>query len=177
MITVNMNFINKCVLGISNEPTRYYLQGVSIKDVDGYRHYCGTNGHILIHCKEAIGADDGSLGDQELIVKIDKPIKTKLEHCDMIINDDFITFKLEKVASFNLIDATYPHYENVIPVNPSTPTEFAFFDWKYLKIVDDVLGKPDNSKRAILMDNAIAPAMFTNANIEGVEVVVMPMRV
>ena len=56
------------------------------------------------------------------------------------------------------------------------PTEFAFFDWKYLKIVDDVLGKP-NKTRAILMDNATAPAVFINADIEGVEVVVIPMRV
>ena len=177
MININIDFLNKCVLGASTDNTRYYLQGVNIQDIDGWRHYCGTNGHILIHCKETIEPDDEGL-PEPITLKMDKPIADKFNgHTNMILNtkEMFATFKLSKITSLAIIDGAYPDYFKVIPNNPSEPTEFSFFDWHYLQTVEKVLGKFEKTY-AILQDNADAPAVFTRADVEGVEVVIMPIR-
>lgn len=177
MININIDFLNKCVLGASNDITRYYLNGVNIQDIDGWRHYCGTDGHILIHCKEAIESDDEGL-PEPITLKMDKPLAEKhIEHANMILNakEMFATFKLSKIVSLEIIDGAYPDYFKVIPSNPSEPTEFAFFDWHLLQTVEKVLGKFDK-KHVIRMDSSDAPAVFTCADVEGVEVVVMPIR-
>lgn len=172
MITVNKDFLNKCYLGISKDGYKYYLQGVCIRDIDGVRHYCGTNGHILIHCQEPI--TDDSIGDNEIIVQMDKVIKTKLDRMQMIVNDDFVTFKADKPESFNIIDGTFPDFFRVIPQNRVKPSEFTMFDYKYLKTVHDVFDK-DIVNLDITMENHTTPAVFTSEDVEGVEVILMPL--
>ena len=180
MITLNTKFLNTCALGASKEATRYYLNGVFIHDKDGFRHYCATDGHILIYAKESIDEmpdDQKEPLPRDIILQFTKPIKTCLGRCEFVINDKFATvFMGDKPDSFNIIDGCFPDYPKVMPDEEKTPDahEFCMFAPEYLKIVREIFDKryPENFK----MESATSPCLMFNDD-EPFKVVLMPIRV
>lgn len=145
---VNMAAICNCMRAVSKEEARYYLGGVLIKDIDGRRHYVGTDGHVMIHFSEEI---KGNLLKEEIILKPLSKIKvSKHEDVDcyiygtlQIIDTDTAILKdLNTKIACDVIDGTYPDFWRVIPnENTEEAKEYIAFNPDFLKVVKTVLGK------------------------------------
>lgn len=58
-VVVNLKAIKDCMMAIPGGGSfKYNLSGVYIEDRDGYRHYVGMNGHILVHAYETVEKGD-----------------------------------------------------------------------------------------------------------------------
>lgn len=172
MKTINTRILNTVVLAASKDRYRYYLNGVYIEDVEGIRYYTATDGHILITANEPI--QDEPL-EKPILVEFTKPFKTNLERCELVINEKFCTFLVDKPESFNLINATYPDWRRVMP-KEETPDahEFAMFDPKYLKTVESVFGSLTSCRYK--MENKHAACLITRKD-EPFEIVLMPLHI
>ena len=174
-IEVNIDYFKKCLKAISKDPARWSITGVYIHDdSDGYRHYVGTNGYILVHCKEKTA--DKPL-EKGLIIKPLYPLGTKkcLICCPLMIVDEHTAILItDKKITCDIVDAEYPAYEKVMPKDPKPEMEYVCFSPSYLRMMETVLGVC--SVRP-LADGVNEPHIFRCGNNEDVEVVIMPMRI
>ena len=181
--TVNLRAIHDCMLATSKEETRYYLMGISIKDVDGRRHYAGTDGHILVHFDEEI---NGEPLNEEIILKplvkfkVDKNDGESLLYGSLQIIDDRTALLRgvdeETKVACNIIDGTYPSYERVMP-EENTPRleQYISFNADYLKVVKKVLTVNPPAPKAL---NNTSPCLWETVKaLCNVQCVLMPMRV
>jgi DNA polymerase III subunit beta len=99
---------------ISNEESRYYLNGLNLKYADAALDACATNGHQLIRTS-IIGSTDW-LPEKGVIIPAPAcAVISKLDGCTLQINDKCIEAFTDTVHfSHKLIDATFPAYERVI---------------------------------------------------------------
>lgn len=179
-IEVNIDYFKKCLKAISKDPARWSITGVYIHDdSDGYRHYVGTNGHVLVHCFEP--TDDKPL-EKGLIIKPLSTPKNKKKtlrnsFLKVIDGQNAIIENLDSSYTCHIIDAEYPNYKAVIPTNAKPQTEYVCFNPDYLKVMASILGSCTIRPEA---DDVTSPHLFKNAccgEVEGgVEVVLMPMR-
>lgn len=172
-IEVNIDYFKKCLKVISKDPARWSITGVYIHDdSDGFRHYVGTNGHILVHCKEKTA--DKPL-EKGLIIKPLCPLGTKrcLPYCPLkIVDENTAILETNKKICCDIVDAEYPSYERVMPKDPKPEMNYVCFSPKYLQLMENILGccyiRP-------LADGVNEPHIF-RCN-DDVEVVIMPMRI
>jgi DNA polymerase III subunit beta len=102
-------------VAISDEETRYYLCGLSLKPVDGRLVACATTGHQLI--RTSIELPPGwNLPEKGVIIPGKAcAVIAKLDGCTVQIDDKCIeAFNHTCCFAHKLIDATFPNYERAI---------------------------------------------------------------
>ncbi|MBO5843490.1 MAG: hypothetical protein J6Q96_01320 [Bacteroidales bacterium] len=171
---LNCELMNAVLPAVSKEEVRYYLMGIYIEDVDGWRNYTATDGHILLTAKEAI---EGEVLEKPLVLKIKKPIaskRLKIGYLQIVDEYTAVIVGEEKIA-VDIIDCQYPDYRRVIPSDDTElAKEYAIFNPDLLKIVNKFIGS--TNKRPI-MENRMSPAMWVVEDVNLVKkAVLMPMR-
>ncbi len=118
--------IDKTRFAISNEETRYYLNGVYLHTVElnGEQKLraVSTDGHRLakIETKLPAGASNipGVIIPKKTINEVRKIIDEFEEEIKISLNENKIIFYIDKIVlSSKLIDGSFPDYEKVIPQN------------------------------------------------------------
>tara|TARA_Y100001970_G_C14222787_1_gene853685 strand:+ start:691 stop:1806 length:1116 start_codon:yes stop_codon:yes gene_type:complete len=120
------NLIDKTKFAISNEETRYFLNGLyfSIINEDGESklNFVGTDGHRLAKFSIAntSKSDDvnGVIIPKKTINELYKLLSENSEDIKIEINSNKIIFYIGKLIFISkLIDGTFPDYKRVIPTN------------------------------------------------------------
>ncbi len=120
------NLIDKTKFAISNEETRYFLNGLyfSINNEDGESklNFVGTDGHRLAKFSIAntSKSDDvnGVIIPKKTINELYKLLSENSEDIKIEINSNKIIFYIGKLIFISkLIDGTFPDYKRVIPTN------------------------------------------------------------
>ena len=171
---LNCELINAVLPAVGREEVRYYLMGVYVEDVDGFRHYTATNGHILLTAKESI---EGEVLEQPLALKIKKPIAAKRlkKGWLQIVDESTAVIVSDEKIAVDIIDCQYPDYRRVIPSDDTElAKEFAIFDPEYLKVVNKFIGSMDKIPQ---MQSCMSPAMWVVEEVDLVKkAILMPMR-
>lgn len=169
---INQEFFKKCMKAVSKDETRYYICGVFIHDdTEGIRHYVGTNGHILVHCKEK---HEGPALKEGIIVKPTTALGTKkcMIYVPLQVYDESTAIlHLDKRILCDIVDGTYPNYEKVIPTDVKPETEYVAMDPEYLLLMKRILGTCTIRPLSAGPDE---PHIFRKG--DEIEVVIMPMR-
>ena len=171
---VNVGFINMVMQATSKD--RHHLKGVFIEDIDGFRHYTATDGHILFSIKESI---TGETLEEPLSLYFAKEIKhTKgISNGFMtIVDKDTVVVKTNEKAVADIIDCCYPNWRNVVPQERVLATEFAMFDPDLLKKCINFNCKVKSTRP--YMQDSNSPAMWEekSGDIEQI-CIIMPLRV
>lgn len=175
MITyeINTDFFKKCLRVVSKEATRYNISGIFIHDdAEGIRHYVGTNGHILVHCKEK---HEGPTLEKGIIIRPTAALGTRkcCRYVPMKVYDEqTAVIDLNKRILCDIIDGTYPSYEKVIPTDVKPEYEYISFNPEYLLEMKRILG---SATVRPVSSSPTDPHIFRTTN--EVEVVIMPMRI
>jgi len=116
---------NLAAFAMSDEETRYYLQGVYLHPVDGFARGVATDGHRLAKIDSEIEAEfPGVIVPRKTVAEIRK-LATDSD-VTVSVSDHAIRFDFgETVLTSKTIDGTFPNYEAVIPQNN---TKIARFD-------------------------------------------------
>lgn len=126
-------------LAVSNEETRYYLNGIYF---DG-NCAVATDGHILT-CADGVTG----IGDDSLIVPVSKKLATACKHkaaWKAIYDGELWTVydhmrhgdcAIRHIESAQAIDATYPDWRRVVPQDIGQPTNAAFSEITTGKLVE-----------------------------------------
>ena len=170
---INIEYFKKCLRAVSHEPTRYYISGVYIHDEDGIRHYVGTNGHILVHCKEKCTGDTPL--EKGIIVRPTTALDQKrcLPYVPLKIYDETTTIlHMNKRILCDIIDGQFPNYKRVIPTEVEPEKEYVAMDPEYLLLMKRILG---TCTIRPLSSGPNEPHIFRKG--DEIEVVIMPMRI
>lgn len=177
-VVVNLKAIKDCMMAIPGGGSfKYNLSGVYIEDSDGYRHYVGMNGYILVHAYETVEKGD-ALKKPICIVPRGKFIcLSKNKYANLSVVDEntaLINNSINKIVCDVVFDE-YPDYKNLIPTEAPKINHYTCFDDKYLRILHVIL-KHHYPLRPFQKD-AFSPAMWYD-EMDGIryEIVIMPMR-
>ena len=116
--------IDRTRFAISNEETRYYLNGIYLHATDsGAEHVLravATDGHRLARVEEPLpegaAAMPGVIVPRKTIAELRKLLDEESGEIDVALSDTRIQFRIGKVQlTSKLIDGTFPEYERVIP--------------------------------------------------------------
>lgn len=158
MITLNLDVLNKMVNGVSTEASRYYLNGIHVYDKDGFRYYEATDGHV---CFRAVTQIDGDALPGDYIIKMQSAIKSKLKTCELVLADeDTAVIKCDVKQAFDIIDATFPDVERIIPQNREFATQYTMFDPDLIKKLIKVYGCDQVLGLRPIMADSTCPAMW-----------------
>ncbi|MCF6291898.1 MAG: DNA polymerase III subunit beta [Robiginitomaculum sp.] len=115
--------IDKTRFAVSNEETRYYLNGVHLHatdDDDAVLRAVATDGHQLALCETAL--PDGAAGMAAIIIprktigEVRKLIDDVSDAILVQVSDSKIRFSVgSAILTSKLIDGTFPDYQRVIP--------------------------------------------------------------
>ena len=172
---INIEYFKKCLRAVSHEDTRYNISGVYIHDADGIRHYVGTDGHILVHCKEKY---TGETIEKGLIIRPTTALGTKkcMMYVPLKVYDEttaiMYPFGQTKRVLCDIVDGTYPSYERIIPTDVKPETEYVAMDPEYLLLMKRILG---SCTIRPLSAGPSDPHIFRMG--DEMEVVIMPMRI
>lgn len=169
---INTDFFKKCLKAVSKEETKYHLCGVYIHDKEGLRHYVGTNGHILVHCKEKA---DGPVLKEGIILRPTTPIGTRkcMLYAPLKVYDESTAIlHLDKRILCDIVDGEYPAYEKVIPADVKPETEYVAMDPEYLLLMKKIL---ESCTIRPLSAGPNEPHIFRKG--DEMEVVIMPVRI
>jgi len=121
-----LKLINKTKFAISNEETRYFLNGlyfnVSFKDKTSNLTFVGTDGHRLATSSAllSISIDEipGVIIPKKTINELSKLLSENFENIEIDISLNKIIFYIDKLILISkLIDGSFPDYTRVIPKN------------------------------------------------------------
>ena len=158
MINLNLNVLNKMVNGVSKEITRYYLNGIHIYDKDGFRYYEATDGHI---CFRAVTQIDGDALPGDYIIKMQSAIKSKLKTCQLVlVDEETAVIKCDVKQAFDIIDATFPDIEKIIPQNREFAIQYTVFDPELIKKLIKVYGNYQILGKRPIMSDCTCPATW-----------------
>ncbi|MDX1949007.1 MAG: DNA polymerase III subunit beta [Rickettsiales bacterium] len=116
-----LKLIEKTKFAMSNEETRYYLNGVYFHISNGKLRAVATDGHRLASVE--VEAPEGSLGMPGVIIprKAVNELPKLLEGQEKVtisISDSKIKFSANKIELLSkVVDGTFPDYQRVIPEN------------------------------------------------------------
>ena len=169
---INIDYFKKCMRAVSRDENIYYIGGVYIHDEDGMRHYVGTNGHILVHCKEKY---EGETLEKGLIIKPTTALDQKrcLLYVQLKIYDESTAIlHMNKRILCDILDGSYPDYKKVIPTDVKPEKEYVAMDPEYLLLMKRILG---TCSIRPLSAGPNEPHIFRMG--DEIEVVIMPMRI
>lgn len=119
-----LNLINKTKFAISNEETRYFLNGLyfNITSIDAKSNvtFVGTDGHRLATSSSTINTSidevPGVIIPKKTIIELSKLLLEKIDDIEIDISSNKIIFYIEKIILISkLIDGNFPDYNRVIP--------------------------------------------------------------
>jgi len=121
-----LNLINKTKFAISNEETRYFLNGLyfnisSTKNVSNLT-FVGTDGHRLATSSSLLNIPfdeiPGVIIPKKTIIELSKLLSENYDNIDIDISSNKIIFYIDKLILISkLIDGNFPDYTRVIPKN------------------------------------------------------------
>jgi DNA polymerase-3 subunit beta len=120
------NLINKTKFAISNEETRYFLNGLylnlSNKDDSSLLTFVGTDGHRLATSSSEINKFNfevpGVIIPKKTIFELSKLLPEFSEEIEIDISSNKIIFYIDNLVLISkLIDGNFPDYTRVIPSN------------------------------------------------------------
>tara|TARA_Y100001970_G_scaffold105870_1_gene132648 strand:- start:38729 stop:39844 length:1116 start_codon:yes stop_codon:yes gene_type:complete len=120
------NLINKTKFAISNEETRYFLNGlyfnISKNDDSSYLTFVGTDGHRLATSTSKIEIFDnevpGVIIPKKTIYELSKLLAEDNDDIEIDISSNKIIFYVKDLILISkLIDGNFPDYVRVIPKN------------------------------------------------------------
>ncbi|MDC6448456.1 DNA polymerase III subunit beta [Alphaproteobacteria bacterium] len=120
------NLINKTKFAISNEETRYFLNGlyfnVSNKDDKGILTFVGTDGHRLATSNSIVtkfkSEVPGVIIPKKTINELSKLLSENFNDLEIDISSNKIIFFIDNLILISkLIDGNFPDYNRVIPKN------------------------------------------------------------
>jgi len=120
------NLIDKTKFAISNEETRYFLNGLyfSVNNEDGKSilNFVGTDGHRLAKysIQNQVNSKDinGVIIPKKTINELYKLLSENSDNIEIEISSNKIIFYIGKLIFISkLIDGTFPDYKRVIPKN------------------------------------------------------------
>lgn len=176
MITLNLNVLNKMVNGVSKEATRYYLNGIHVYDKDGFRYYEATDGYV---CFRAVTQIEGDALPGDYLIKMQQAIKSKLTTCELVLADEeTAVIKCDTKNAFDIIDATFPDIERIIPQNREFATQYTMFGPDILKKLINFYGDDSILGKRPIMSDCTCPATWEWEK-DGVNytAIIMPLKV
>ena len=120
------NLIDKTKFAISNEETRYFLNGLYFNIYNENNNtiltLVGTDGHRLAkfshEINQKINQVMGVIIPKKTIFELSKLLSDLDEEIEMVINSNKIIFFVGNIIFISkLIDGTFPDYQKVIPTN------------------------------------------------------------
>lgn len=176
-ITINLKMLSDCLLGVSTEKTKYFLQGVLIRDKDGKRQYAATNGHILIVHEEE-GITDSGLSEEIILkplvkIKLGKAIcpEDRYAQLQFVDRDTALIRSNQDKVVCDIIDGKFPEFEKVLPSDDTEEAKtYMKFNPKYMKILERVI--PSAGRPRAAYENS--PAVWSKGDCK---VVLMPLSV
>ncbi len=120
------NLINKTKFAISNEETRYFLNGlyfsINNEDNESMLTFVGTDGHRLakFSIKNSTKSDEvnGVIIPKKTINELSKLLSENSGNIEIAISTNKIIFYIGKLIFISkLIDGSFPDYKRVIPKN------------------------------------------------------------
>jgi len=120
------NLIDKTKFAISNEETRYFLNGLYFNtfsnDKSSYITFVGTDGHRLatstLATSENIENIPGVIIPKKTINELSKLLSENLNDLEIDISSNKIVFFIDNLVLISkLIDGNFPDYTKVIPKN------------------------------------------------------------
>lgn len=172
---INTDFFKKCLRVVVKDINHYNLRGVFIHDdKEGMRHYVGTDGHILVHCKEKA---NGPVLEKGMIIRPETTLGTRkcFKYAPLKVYDEstaVIYLGSERRILCDIIDGQYPSYERVIPVDVKPENEYVAFNPEYLIEMKRILG---GCSIRPLSTGPTGPHIFRTT--DKIEIVIMPMRI
>lgn len=121
-----LNLINKTKFAISNEETRYFLNGlyfnITINDNSNTLNFVGTDGHRLATSSSVINSSidevPGVIIPKKTINELSKLLSENHDDIEIDISSNKIIFYIDKLILISkLIDGNFPDYTKVIPKN------------------------------------------------------------
>jgi DNA polymerase III subunit beta len=121
-----LNLINKTKFAISNEETRYFLNGlyfnITTSENKSNLTFVGTDGHRLatssIVINNSIDEIPGVIIPKKTINELSKLLSEKEDNVEIDISSNKIVFYIDKLILISkLIDGNFPDYNRVIPKN------------------------------------------------------------
>lgn len=120
------NLINKTKFAISNEETRYFLNGlyfnISSKDNSNILTFVGTDGHRLATASSTTNGTNnevpGVIIPKKTINELSKLLSENTDDLEIDISSNKIIFYIDNLILISkLIDGNFPDYTRVIPNN------------------------------------------------------------
>lgn len=118
--------IAKVSFAMSNEQTRYYLNGVYMHPVDDgtVLRMVATDGHRLsrVDCRAPAGSEKitGVIIPRKTIAEVERLLKDAPPDIVVCLAENFIRFEIgATVLASKLVDGTFPDYPRVIPKDTS----------------------------------------------------------
>ena len=115
-----LELINNTRFAISNEETRYYLNGIYLHETDGVLRAVATDGHRL--AKAETPAPDGTKDMPGVIIpkkaigELHRMLEQTDEEVKVTLSTSKIKFELKSaILTTKLVDGTFPDYKRVIP--------------------------------------------------------------
>ena len=121
-----LNLINKTKFAISNEETRYFLNGLYFNIIEGDNssnlNFVGTDGHRLATASTVINNSNievpGVIVPKKTINELSKLLAENNDDIDIDISSNKIIFYIDNLILISkLIDGNFPDYTRVIPKN------------------------------------------------------------
>ena len=121
-----LNLINKTKFAISNEETRYFLNGlyfnISSNEKTSKLTFVGTDGHRLATSSSLLNTSideiPGVIIPKKTINELSKLLSESYENIEIEISSNKIIFYIDQLILISkLIDGNFPDYTRVIPKN------------------------------------------------------------
>jgi len=114
-----MDMISKTLFAVSNDESRYFMNGVYFEKANGNLVMVATDGRRLSYIAKAVDIEPESIKGVIIppkILHLVRKLSTGEGNIFIALGDNnlFIRFNQHKLTS-NLIDAQFPNYERVIP--------------------------------------------------------------
>lgn len=183
--------LRSCAPAMSNEETRYYLNGVHIFEKDGRLVYEATNGHMLVRITSFLEQENDLTGLNIIIPdffvkELGKPSFLRgfgvigLEWVDAVVEAQTISIEMpEGIASNKLIDGTFPESDKVFPAHRKgvNATPDLALNLEYVGKIAKSAKAFDNFCAQIAINDNTGPIYLSQKSERGEwEALLMPMR-
>lgn len=164
-----LTLIEKTKFAMSNEETRYYLNGVYFHISEGNLRSVATDGHRLASYEIALpeGAADmpGIIIPRKTVNELAKLLESQ-EEVIISLSDSKIKFESDKIELLSkVVDGTFPDYQRVIPDNNTKILKLSADDFK--EAVDRVATISVDKTKAVKVELAENNIILKSQGVEG----------